>query len=106
MANIPDGQYNRRPWDYTGPFASKEEQLATQALSVASIPGDMLSEVVRPPLPQIKLFPPRYGYRTRQLGINDILNVDELYQSPPTRVGGILPGAVGTERNAQGTGSW
>ena len=106
MANIPDGQYNRRPWDYTGPFSSPMEQLATQALSVASIPGEMLAEVVRPPLPQIQLFPPRFGYRTRQVGIKDILNVDELYQGPPTRTGGILPGAVGTERNAQGTGSW
>jgi hypothetical protein len=101
-----DGVYNRRPWDYIGPFASKEEQLATQALSVATIPGEMIREVVRPPLPQIKLFPSRFGYRTRQLGIRDILNVDELYQAPPTRTGGIMPGAEGTLRNAQGTGSW
>jgi hypothetical protein len=48
-------------YDYMGPFAN-----------------------VRPPLPQINMFPPRYGYRTRELGIMDVMDVNDQFQ--PTRV--------------------
>lgn len=101
-----DGVYNRRPWDYSGPFGSTQEMLVSQALSTITIPGAILSTAVRPPLPQIQLFPPRFGYRSRQIGINDVINVDEVFQGPPMRTNGVLPGAQGTERNAQGSGSW
>ena len=60
----------------------------------------MVQDLVRPPLPQVQLFPPRYGYRTRQLDITDIMNVDSEFQ--PTRTDfSQSPGSYqGTSRNA------
>jgi hypothetical protein len=34
---------------------------------------------IRPPIP-INLFPPRFGYRTEALGIQDIVRLDDLFQ--------------------------
>jgi len=113
--NRADGQYNRRPWnddertpryDYIGPWASKEEAIVTTALMSATIPGAALSELVRPPLAQIQLHPPRFGYRTREIGIRDIMDVDDLYEQPKTNFTGGVAGYEGTSRNAQGTGSY
>lgn len=101
-----DGVYNRRPWDYVGPFANTTDQRISEALSVNSIPGDKLSALVRPPLPQVKLFPPRFGYRSRQLGIEDVIDVDQIYQMPDPAGGHVQPGYEGTSRNTQGSGSW
>lgn len=98
--------YNRRPWDqrpdysYLGPFSSNEERLLTQALAVADVPGSELSQVVRPPLPQVQLFPPRTGYDRTALGIDDIVIVDRRY---PTRIAwfsGGTAGYSGSSRNS------
>lgn len=116
MAGTGDGRYDRRPWDqdertprydYIGPWASKEEMLTTQALIAATVPGADLQELVRPPLAQIEPFRPRFGYRTRALSINDVVDVDAIYQQPAsTRYTGGLSGYEGTQRNAQGQGFW
>lgn len=42
-----------------------------------------VQEYVRPPLPQIELFPERYGYLTTEYGIKDVV---ELTGRPVTRV--------------------
>lgn len=106
-----DGRYLRRPWDseertvrydYMGPFGNLEEALTARALSAATMPGDQLSELVRPPLKQINPFPPRFGYRTRALGIGDIMDVDDIYRQP--KFAGGFGAYEGTSRNAQGTG--
>jgi hypothetical protein len=34
-----------------------------------------LQEYVRPPLPQIKLFPARFGYSEDEIGIEDLVNM-------------------------------
>jgi hypothetical protein len=34
-----------------------------------------IQEFVRPPLPQIKLFPPRFGYTEHEIGIEDLINL-------------------------------
>jgi hypothetical protein len=113
--NSADGRYLRRPWDedertprydYVGPWATNEERLTGQALAAATVPGEDLSELVRPNISQIQLFPPRFGYRKREIGIRDIMDVDEIYQQPRTNFQGGLAGFEGTSRNAQGTGSW
>jgi hypothetical protein len=86
MPNTPDGVYARRPWiapaeaayppqAYIGPFASNQEQQLTQALASLTTPGPQLQEYVRPNLPQIQLFPPRFGYETREYGIADMIDV-------------------------------
>lgn len=113
--NTPDGKYARRPWDednrtprydFIGPWSSNEERLTGQALMAATTPGDAISQLVRPNLPQVKLFPPRFGYRSREIGIADIMDVDEIYQQPRVNFQGGLAGYEGTSRNAQGTGFW
>lgn len=70
-------------WSYIGPWASNEERLTQQALVVATIPGAQLQEMVRPPLPQIQVFPPRFGYGDRRVpSIDDIITVDRTYPEP------------------------
>jgi hypothetical protein len=97
MTQKPDGVYGRKPWNqrppfqpdqvakrwqYNGPWTSNMERLTSQALMVMNIPGAEISKMVRPPLPQIRLFPDRYGYDRRALGIDDIVSIDRNYVEP------------------------
>ena len=93
-------------YDYMGPFKSFEDALLSQALNVITMPREEVARVVRPRLPQLQLFRPTQGYRTRALGINDIIEVNQ--EQPPTRVDftGGHAGYQGTERNAQSGGFW
>lgn len=90
MANgggrFADGVYNRRPWvapteaayppqEYIGPFQSNQERLISQSLAAWTMSGPELQEYVRPPLPQIQLFPARYGYVEHEIGIEDIVEL-------------------------------
>ena len=81
-----DGVYNRRPWvapteaafppqEYIGPFQSNQERLINQSLAAWSMSGAEIQEYVRPPLPQIQLFPARYGYTENEIGIEDLINL-------------------------------
>lgn len=81
-AGVPSDVVQPR-WTYNGPWASNEERLTQQALVVATIPGAQLAELVRPPMPQIRLFPPRFGWGERtQPGIDDVVSVDRVYTEP------------------------
>jgi len=92
MPNTPDGNYGTHPWStnrpwlapekaayppqaYIGPFASNQERLVTQSLEVANMTQEEIQEYVRPPLPQVELFPARYGYKTTEYGIEDIVEL-------------------------------
>ncbi|CAB4153340.1 hypothetical protein UFOVP621_116 [uncultured Caudovirales phage] len=112
--NSADSRYNRRPWnednrgpryDYMGPYSDKQEQLTSQALAANTVPGEFLADIVRPPLPQIQLFRSRFGYRTRELSISDIMDVDDIYAEPRTELGGAA-GFSGTSRNTSGNAAW
>jgi hypothetical protein len=81
-----DGVYNRRPWvapteaamppqEYLGPFQSNQERLLSQSMAAWNMTGAEIQAYVRPPLPQVKLFPPRYGYTDTELGIEDIIEL-------------------------------
>lgn len=81
-----DGVYNHRPWtapaeaamppqEYIGPFQSNQERLLSQSLATWTMPRAELQEYVRPPLPQVKLFPARYGYTEHEIGIEDLINL-------------------------------
>lgn len=116
MANTFDGNYDRtkpwrnnltdqqgRPkWTYNGPWSSNEERLTQQALMVATIPGRELQEMVRPNLPQIRLFPSRTGFGTRyQPDINDVISVDRVYTEPRVSwYSGSAAGYSGSSRNS------
>ncbi len=110
-----DGRYDHThqaeqlpEWSYTRPWATNEERLTSQALTAALMDAPTVQDTIRPPLPQVNLFPPRYGYRTRQLGIDDIVDINEIYDSPvPNNFGGGVSGGLqGTSRNSMGSGSW
>lgn len=82
-----DGVYSRKPWnpnpvemafppqEYIGPFASNQERMLSQSLASLMMSGAEVQEYVRPPLPQIKLFPSRFGYTENEIGIEDIVNL-------------------------------
>ena len=57
--------------------------LTTQALMIMNVPGKDIQAMVRPPLPQIRLFPDRFGYGFRgQPGIDDVVTIDRVYAEP------------------------
>ena len=82
-----DGVYNRRAWsaptadapnppqEYLGPFASNQERLLTQSLATWNMTASEIQEYVRPPLPQVKLFPSRYGFTEYEITIEDIVQM-------------------------------
>jgi len=81
-----DGVYSAKPWlahekaayppqGYLGPFASNQERLMTQAMAVGSMTSEEVQEYVRPNLPQVELFPDKYGFVTTEIGIKDIVEL-------------------------------
>lgn len=87
MPNTPSGVYSNRPWiakpeaayppqAYIGPFASNQEQMLTQALESWNMTADQIQALVRPNLPQVQLFPDRFGYETREYGLDDMVNLN------------------------------
>lgn len=111
---MADGVYSRKPWQappeaayppqaYIGPFASNHERLLSQSLAVNTMSGAEIQEYVRPPMPQIQLFPPRFGYTDTEISIEDIIELpgraqqrveSDFSQSPNTQ--------QGTSRNTLG----
>ncbi len=89
-------------WTYAGPWATNEERLTQQALVVATIPGAQLQHMVRPPLPQIRVFPARFGYGVRyQPSIDDVVSVDRVYTEPRVSwYSGGVGGYSGSSRNS------
>lgn len=89
-------------WTYDGPWATNESRLTQQALLAATIPGAQLQKMVRPPLPQIRLFPDRFGYGLRtQPTIDDVVSVDRVYTEPRVSwYSGGVGGYSGASRNS------
>jgi hypothetical protein len=87
-----DGQLNYRRWDeeppawsYAGPFAGHQEELTQQALSVAFMSAEEIQQNVRPPLPQVQVFRPRFGYpeyQDRQAEVTDIVGASRSLAHP------------------------
>ena len=92
MPNTPDGVYGHRPWNsskpyiasdlaamppqaYLGPFSSNNERMLSQAMAINSMTNAELQDYVRPPLPQVKLFPNKFGYEVDEYGIKDIVEM-------------------------------
>jgi hypothetical protein len=79
---IGDGVYSRKPWgdqpppaDYIGPFGSNRERLIMQAAASITMPAEELQLYVRPNLPQIEMFPDKYGYTKEEYAIEDIIEL-------------------------------
>jgi hypothetical protein len=52
-------------------------------MAINSMTAAEIQQYVRPPLPQVELFPDKYGYTTSEYGIRDIV---ELTGRPAERV--------------------
>lgn len=87
---------------YTRPGSPNEEKLCAQAIASIDYPGAALQELVRPPLPQIDPFRPRFGYTDRAaLGLKDVMIAGRLYPQSEAFSGG--PGSYsGSSRNSLG----
>jgi hypothetical protein len=86
-------------YDYMGPFADTQEALLTRAVRSVTLPREMVQDIVRPPLPQVQLFRPRYGYRTRAVGIMDVMDVDAQFEPTRTDYSQSPTSYQGTSRN-------
>jgi hypothetical protein len=99
-----EAQGGSRPakWTYNGPWSSNMERLTQQALMVATIPGAQIQEMVRPNLPQIQLFPQRFGWGDRtQPTIDDVVSADRVYIEPRVSwYSGSPAGYSGSSRNS------
>jgi hypothetical protein len=87
-----------------GPNYSNQERLVTQALLTATIPGPVLQARVRPPIPGIESFPPRFGYPSypeRQATIEDALNVARTYRNRRDDLSGGVAAYQASARNVQ-----
>jgi hypothetical protein len=88
-----DGVYNHRPWttqpippqEYVGPYSTNQQKLIGQATASILMSGPELQEYVRPNLPQIELFPDKYGYSTEEYGIRDIIELRNPGSPKPQR---------------------
>ncbi len=71
---------------------------------VATIPGAQIQQMVRPNLPQIRLFPDRFGYgERRQPEMDDIVSIDRNYVEPRVSwYSGGPAGYTGSSRNDLG----
>lgn len=80
--------YGNRPWSVppqpTVPVPSSTYERWIEQQALAPTNGGVSDEEIReqgiPALPQVEKFPPRFGYRTNSLGINDMANVDGIYR--------------------------
>lgn len=100
--NAPGAGTPPPAWAYLRPWASNEERLVQQTLEVAMLPNDEIQALVRPPLPQVVLFPDRFGREHRQPGLQDVIEFGRQYPVSTNFSGG--PGSYsGSARNVQGT---
>jgi len=86
VPNLVNGVYDTKPWvapplaayppqAYIGPFPSNQDRMTTQAMAVMNMTAPMIQEYVKVNLPQVELFPPRYGYPQTSVGIEDIIDL-------------------------------
>jgi hypothetical protein len=83
---MTNGVYNARPWvappqaayppqAYIGPFPSNQDRMMTQAMGVISMTPSDIQEYVRPNLPQVNMFPEKFGYFKGAVGIEDVIQL-------------------------------
>lgn len=114
MPNTPDSRYNNKPWvpgvepksvgprwQYLGPWSSNEQRLTQQAIQTAVLPGAEIAAMVRVPMPQIDLFPERFGYDRHVPGVLDVIDVSRSYTDPRvTWFSGGVAGYSAASRNS------
>ena len=86
-------QGNDTIYNVTRPFQSMQEQLVSAQL-VENATAD--AENRKPPIPNIGLIPPRFGYNQWPPGISDILVVDDVFPAKFGDFSGTVSGYEGT----------
>lgn len=94
-----DSVYDRRAWNaYNAapPWQSNEERLCGEALAAnANMSSDQIASI-RPPIPRVGLFPPKFGYRQDAIGIRDIVQIDNVFPGARVDYSGSTSGYSGT----------
>lgn len=72
---VADPRIAYPPQAYIGPFSSNMERMVKQATAVATMTAEEIQAFVRPPMPQVQLFPDKYGYHIDEVGIRDIVHL-------------------------------
>jgi hypothetical protein len=86
----------------SAPFYRNAERLVDEALRIAAVPANALARI-RPPLPDIQLFPSRFGYpeyEERQAGIDAVLNMGYAYANRREDISGGPSEIDAAARNA------
>jgi len=87
------------------PFESPQERLVSEALASSQTDPATL-RAIRPPLPQIELNPPRFGYPSytdRALTLRDVIAAGETsYGTAIRQISGGQESMSGSERNFTG----
>jgi hypothetical protein len=89
-------------YDTSRPWQTHEEWLVTNALSAQAAMSPEQIREIRPPLPRVQLFPPRFGYRNTVPGIRDIVRLDALYPGARVDYSGAQSGYSGSSFPALG----
>lgn len=94
----PDSVYDR-----SHPWQSNEERLVSEALSATAGMTEEEIQAIRPPLPRVRLFPPRFGFVKRVLTIDDVLNIPEAYPGARVDYAGNRSGQEGSTSPSLGS---
>ncbi len=89
------------------PWQSNAERLVSEALAASQAPQSVILQI-RPPLPQIVPFPPRFGYPTvtqRAFGIRQVVGVEHIYGDARNEISGGPASYSGASRNILGAAS-
>jgi hypothetical protein len=111
--NIPtssDRLDNGQVYLQSAPFYRNTERLVDMALRVATIPGAVLQREIRPNIPMVEMWPPRFGYPTyvqRQMNVRQVLDVPNAYKNRRDDISGGPAEFSGSARNVgAGNGGW
>lgn len=97
MVLLPDTRYGGpSAYDYVRRAPDNEVRLCAAALDTITRPASQLRTLVRPPLPQIQLMPPRFGYEKREPGLLDVLDADAVFGNPRVDYSGRTSGYQGS----------
>lgn len=88
-------------YEESKPFQSNQERLVSEALAESQRSADSIRQL-RPPLPQVDPFPPRFGYKPvqdRALTVEDVVGVARTYGDARYQTSGGMESIQGSSRN-------
>jgi hypothetical protein len=83
-------------YDHTKPWNSNEERLTGEALGALFTMSSEEIRNLRPPIPRMGLFPPRFGLSRPAIGIRDVIDIDHYYPGARVDYSGMQSGYQGS----------